>query len=99
MVMDEAQALEALSDVLTSISDNPYDLTLHIQHIKLAQAAGIEDQVQAAREMLVTYYAATDEVWLPFIDARMSTVDVESAVGAEEIHGLFARAEEDYLCE
>ncbi|KAI0308590.1 hypothetical protein OF83DRAFT_1073257 [Amylostereum chailletii] len=96
--MDEAQTLEALSDVLTALSENVYDISLHAQHINLAQAAGIEEQAQTAREMMTTYWAAGDEVWMPLIDAKLKAVDVDSISDAEQVRKLFDKAEGDYLC-
>ncbi|EJC97945.1 uncharacterized protein FOMMEDRAFT_97432 [Fomitiporia mediterranea MF3/22] len=93
---DESKSLEALSETLTHISTNPYDLSLHAQHVQLALASGMGDQVTAARQMLTAYWPAGDEVWLPIIDLRISqgTDTVEDAL---EVLTLFQTAEEDYL--
>ncbi|KAH8114308.1 hypothetical protein DFH11DRAFT_1593741 [Phellopilus nigrolimitatus] len=94
--MDESQSLEVLSDVLTQISANPYDLTLHARHIQLASVSGMDDQLNAARQMLTGFWPAGDEVWLPMIEARMQKgMDILDDV--LEILALFQTAEEDYL--
>ncbi|KAH9065212.1 hypothetical protein EDB87DRAFT_1594447 [Lactarius vividus] len=59
--MDEEQALDALSNVISALSETPFDLSLHAKHIQLAAAAGMDDQVHVARETLTTYYACADD--------------------------------------
>jgi hypothetical protein len=53
-------ALESLSTLLTAISESPFNEALHFQHVALAQSAGLQDELAAAREMLVSCLAATD---------------------------------------
>jgi squamous cell carcinoma antigen recognized by T-cells 3 len=89
-------ALDALADVLTAISENPFDISLHAKHINLATEAG-EDATAEAREMMTAYWPAGDEVWLPLINAKAQAIDVNSVAGAREVHELFERAEGDYL--
>lgn len=96
--MDEAAALEALANTLTLLTENPYDLSLHIQHVRLARETGMEDQVEAALDMLVTYWAAGEDVWIPYIDSRLKTADLESVEGLQSVLELFEKAEADYLC-
>lgn len=97
--MDEIQSLEALPDVLNRISENPYDLSLHAEHIRLAQASGMDDQVAAARQMLTAFWPAegSEEVWLPMIEARIKQ-GVDTLEDTLEVLGLFQTAEEGYLC-
>jgi squamous cell carcinoma antigen recognized by T-cells 3 len=97
-MMDEEQALEALSNVISALSESPFDLSLHVQHIKLAVATGMDDQVHAARETLTTYYACGDDVWLPLIEDKKNTVDMDSVDGVLSVLQTYERAEEDYLC-
>lgn len=96
--MDETEALEALSNLLTDLSANPYDISLHARHIGLASATSMEDQEHLAREMMVTYWATGDEVWLPLIEAKEKTVDLGSREGVQEVLDLYNKAEDDYLC-
>ena len=96
--MDEAATLEALANTLTLLTENPYDLSLHVQHVRLARESGMEDQVEAALDMIVTYWAAGDEVWLPIIDAKIRSTDLETAEGVQTVVELFEKAEVDYLC-
>jgi hypothetical protein len=97
--MDESQTLDALADLLTLLSEKPFDISLHAQHIRLAQAAeGMESELQTALEMVPNILAAGEEVWIPLINAKESSLDLESAIGVEELLVLYARAEADYLC-
>ncbi|KAI0036479.1 hypothetical protein K488DRAFT_41187 [Vararia minispora EC-137] len=89
-------SLQALADVLTALSENPLDISLHIQHISLAEHAG-DEQATEAREMMTAYWAVGDEVWMPLIDAKAHAVDVDTVAGAQEVHELYKRAEGDYL--
>lgn len=89
--------LEALSTVLTKLSEEPYDLPTHIQHLNLAATAG-EEQANEAREMFAAYWAAGDEVWIPLIDAKKRSSNIDSVSGAQEVHELYDKAEGDYLC-
>ncbi|EPQ51022.1 hypothetical protein GLOTRDRAFT_66218 [Gloeophyllum trabeum ATCC 11539] len=95
--MDESDNLEALSNLLTRLSSNPYDLSLHIQHVRLASATGMDEQVNEAREMFANFYAVPDEIWVPLIEAKEKAVDLATAEGVKEILELYERAEGDYL--
>ena len=99
--MDEAESLEALSNILTSISETPYDFSLHIQHINVAEALGEDQQDQAlsAREMMTGFWAAGEEVWFPLINAKKASVDLDTEEGVAEVLELYEKAEDDYLCE
>ncbi len=96
--MDEEQALEALSNVISALSETPLDLSLHAQHIQLALATGMDDQVRAARETLTGYYACDDDVWLPLIENNKSAADLDTIDGTLSILMVYKRAEDDYLC-
>ena len=96
--MDEEQALEALSNVISALSETPFDLSLHAQHIQLAVATGMDDQVRAARDTLTVYYASSDDVWLPLIEDKKSTADLDTVDGALSVSTAYKRAEDDYLC-
>ncbi|KAI0795287.1 hypothetical protein BC629DRAFT_315116 [Irpex lacteus] len=95
--MDEVAALEALANNLALITENPYDLSLHIQNVRLGRETGMEDQAEAALDMVITYWAAGEEVWTPLIDLRIKASDLESAEGIQSVLELFEKAEEDYL--
>ena len=96
--MDEADALEALAGVLTSLTGNPYDITLHAQHVRLARETGMDDQLEAALDMVTAFWAAGDYVWLPLLDSKRNAVDLDSTKGIKAMLALFERAEGDYLC-
>ena len=99
--MDEAESLEALSNILTSISETPYDFALHVQHINVAETLGEGQQEQAlsAREMMTGFWAAGEEVWFPLIHAKKASVDLDTEEGVTEALEMYEKAEDDYLCE
>ncbi len=96
--MDEADALEALANTLTLLTENPHDISLHAQHVRLARETDMKDQLEAALYMVTTFWAAGDYVWIPLIDIRIEDADLEDSEGINEVLALFQRAEEDYLC-
>ena len=97
--MEEADALEALSNTLTLLTEDPYDITLHAQHVRLARASGMEDQLESALDMVTSFWAAGSYVWLPVLDVKMKGLDLDKAEDVQTLFALFERAEEDYLCE
>jgi squamous cell carcinoma antigen recognized by T-cells 3 len=96
--MEENESLEALSNLLTALSENPYELPLHAQHIRLADASGDPEQVITAREMMTAYWPAGDEVWLPLLQAKRQSVRLETAEGIDEMLAMYSAAEDDYFC-
>jgi len=98
--MDEAASLEALSNILTSISETPYDFSLHVQHINVAETLGEgqQDQALSAREMMTGFWAAGEEVWFPLINAKKASVDLNTEEGVAEVLEVYEKAEDDYLC-
>ena len=99
--MDEAESLEALSNILTSISENPYNFSLHVQHINVAEALGDgqQDQALSARDLMTGFWAAGDEIWFPLINAKKASVDLDDEDGVADVLEVYEKAEEDYLCE
>jgi hypothetical protein len=99
--MDESQALDALATILTSLSQTPFDISLHAQHIHLAQSLQSIDQshLSAAREMLTTHFPAGDEVWMPMIKEKEASVDLNQAEDILDVLELYSKAEADYMCE
>lgn len=95
--MDEEQALEALSNIISALSETPFDLSLHAQHIQLAVAAGMDDQVHVARETLTTYYACADDVWLPLLEEKKKTANLNSIDSVMSVLKAYKLAEDDYL--
>lgn len=96
---DEANGLNRLADVITELSLNPYDISLHAQHISLSLLLpDMESEVTVAREMASNYLAVGDEIWIPLIDAKVASVDVDTPAGALEVLEVYVRAEGDYLC-
>ncbi|EEB92801.1 hypothetical protein MPER_08638 [Moniliophthora perniciosa FA553] len=97
--MDEAQALEAFTNIVGLLTERPYDLSLHLQHIRMAKSIpGMEAEVQAALETFKTFYAAGDEAWIPLIEAKEKESDLDSAADVRQLLELYERAEADYLC-
>lgn len=97
--MDEVRSLDALAKLLNDLSERPYDINLHIQHLQLAKSLeGMESQITSACEMLVDFLAAGEQVWFILIDAKEKLVNLETQEGVEELLALYSRAESDYLC-
>ena len=96
--MDQANALEALSNVLDNLSQNPYDISLHAKHIAVAAKTGAKDHVQSARQMMTGYLAAGEDVWIPLLEEKQNSADLNTLAGVSETLALYNRAEEDYLC-
>lgn len=97
--MDDS--LNALSNILSQIAEEPYDVALHIQHIQLAQSdPGLDTELKSAMEMMTEFLAADPEhVWLPLIKQKEESLDLDTTTGVEELLALYERAERDYLCE
>ncbi|KAF9811778.1 hypothetical protein IEO21_06434 [Rhodonia placenta] len=95
--MEEADALEALSTILTRLTENPYDLSLHAEHVRLARETGMQDQVESALEMVTAFWAAGDHIWQPLLEHKVKSGSLESAEHLQEIMGMYERAEADYL--
>ncbi|TFY58334.1 hypothetical protein EVJ58_g6483 [Rhodofomes roseus] len=95
--MDEADALEALSDILNRLTEDPYDITLHIEHVRVAHQTGMDEQVDSALEMVTAWWAAGEYVWLPLIERKLQAGNLESPEDLRGILDLFNRAERDYL--
>ena len=100
LTMNESESLDALANVLNVIAERPYDVSVHAQHIRLAQSLpGMDAEVLSAMEMMTQFLAAGDEVWLPLLQNKEESADLETEQGVEELLALYARAESDYLCE
>ncbi|KIM89071.1 hypothetical protein PILCRDRAFT_812968 [Piloderma croceum F 1598] len=97
--MDESRALDALATILSSLTLSPFDISLHAQHIRLAQSIQSFDpsHLSAAREMLTTHFPAGDEVWIPLIKEKEESVDLNQTEGILDTLELYSRAEVDYL--
>ncbi|KAL5519977.1 hypothetical protein ACEPAG_1637 [Sanghuangporus baumii] len=95
--MDESQSLEALSNALTQINENPLDLSLYAQYLSLALSSGVDEQdIMPIRQMLTMYWPAGDDVWLPMIEARIRE-GIDSLEDTMEVLNLFHTAEDDYF--
>ncbi|KAL5501649.1 PRP24 [Sanghuangporus vaninii] len=95
--MDESQSLEALSNTLTQINENPLDLSLYAQYLNLALSSGVDDQdIMPVRQMLTMYWPAGDDVWLPMIEAR-TREGIDTLEDTMEVLKLFQTAEDDYF--
>ncbi|KAF8916956.1 hypothetical protein CPB85DRAFT_230169 [Mucidula mucida] len=96
--MVDDQSLEALANLLNLISENPFDLSLHVQHIRLAQSLpGMDAEVQSAMEMLTSFYAANEDVWTHLIKLKKDSADLNTEEGVNEVLALYEQAENDYL--
>ncbi|KAJ7600967.1 hypothetical protein C8J56DRAFT_813965 [Mycena floridula] len=90
--------MEALANILSELADKPYDFSLHLKNVQAAsQLQDDGAELQAAQEMMSNFYAVGDEIWLPLIEAKKVTVDLNTVNGIGELLGLYERAENDYL--
>lgn len=96
--MDESESLDALEGIISKLSESPYDLSLHVQHIRMAQST--PDLLLPALEMYRTCFAAGEEAWLPLISAKQDVLDLDVSPkeAIDEVLQLYESAEQDYLC-
>lgn len=92
------ESLEAVDNILSKISVKPLDLSLHLRHIELARTLEDLEFQLTAFQTLTQFLAVGDEIWLPYIDAKAKSLDLDTVEGVEELLQLYERAEEDYLC-
>ncbi|KAF8180964.1 hypothetical protein K438DRAFT_1976414 [Mycena galopus ATCC 62051] len=59
---------------------------------------GMREDALAAMEMMTSFFAAGEDVWLTLIKTEEETLDLDSASGVEELLTLYKHAEEDDLC-
>ncbi|KAI0820419.1 RNA-binding protein Prp24 [Trametes gibbosa] len=97
VAMNEADSLEALSAILERITENPYDISLHAEHVRIARTTGMDEHVESALEMMTAFWAAGEQVWLPLILQKTNASNLESPEDIKTILGLYARAEHDHL--
>lgn len=91
--------LAGIENVLNAISENPFDISLHAQHVALAKSLdGMDAEVQAALEMFTTFYAAGEDVWLQLIEFKKASEDLTTQEGVDKVLALYEQAEDDYLC-
>ena len=95
--MDESESLDAVAELLNELGNDLYNVSLHVKHIQQCAQIG-ESHVQLAREMFVSSLAAGEDVWLPLIEQKLSTEDLESLHGLKNVLAIFDQAENDYLC-
>jgi hypothetical protein len=93
-----SDGLDALANLLTELTVNSFDINLHVQHINLARSLDMEPEVLVAQEMAASYLAVGDDVWIPLIEAKLSSANLENPADVSEALELYARAEADYLC-
>ncbi|KAH9851597.1 RNA-binding protein Prp24 [Lenzites betulinus] len=97
VAMNEADSLEALSGILERLTENPYDISLHAEHVRIARETGMDEQVESALEMMTAFWAAGEHVWLPLIQQKTSSSNLESPDDIKAILDLYSRAEQDYV--
>lgn len=92
------QALEAISSIINDLGENTLDFDRHVRQIQTAASSeGMETEVLSTMELISTFYAVPDDVWLPLIAAKESSVDKKTASGLIELLTLYEKAEADYL--
>lgn len=52
----EEGMLDQYSNLLESISLNPFNLDLHLQHIFLTKELGLDQELNEARQMFIQYF-------------------------------------------
>ncbi|KDQ16839.1 hypothetical protein BOTBODRAFT_129777 [Botryobasidium botryosum FD-172 SS1] len=93
-----SRAMDTLENVLPALASSPFSSSLHYQCIAAATIVGFQKELNEAREGLVTYLAAPDDVWLPLLQNKVDMLaDSRSAEAAEETDDLFVRASIDYF--
>jgi len=94
-------SLNALSSILSNLAEQPYNVSLHAQHIQLVQSdPALNTELQSSLEMMTEFLAADPEhVWLPLIHEKQKKMDLDDTHGVEELLTLYERAVQDYLCE
>lgn len=94
-------SLDALADILNTLSQSPFDISLHAQHIRLANSIKSFDptHLSAAQEMLTAHFPAGDAVWMPLLKEKEESLDMKEAGSVLDMLELYTRAEGDYLCE
>lgn len=90
-----ATELDELANILSELSEKPFDFPLHRKHINVAQK--LQTDVLSAMEMMTNFFPATDEVWIPILDAKRAELDINTANGVGELLALYEKAENDYL--
>ncbi|KAF7422665.1 Splicing factor [Pleurotus ostreatus] len=96
--MDEAQSLDELARLLEKISHSPYNVSLHSQYIRLADTTeGMETEALSAREMMSNFLLCCERVWIPVVESKRATADLNTAEGIFQVLDLYVRAEMDYL--
>ncbi|KAF8584488.1 hypothetical protein K439DRAFT_1633508 [Ramaria rubella] len=73
---DRTNTFESLSTVLTSLAESPYSLELHAKHIQLASTPELIGQAEGAAQLFTDFYAATDQVWLPFLQQKLQNIGI-----------------------
>jgi hypothetical protein len=98
-LMDDSKSLDVLANVMNELAEKPFDVAIHLQHIRLAESLpGMEAEATSAREMMSGLLAVGDDVWLPLLDAKEKSVNLETEDGLVNLFALYDRAEADYLC-
>lgn len=82
--MDSRDALESLSTLLTSLSESPYSLELHAKHLELTSLPELADQFEDAVQLMTNFFAATDQVWLPFLQRKIMRLGIPDDFDSSE---------------
>ncbi|KAG8906149.1 Splicing factor [Tulasnella sp. 403] len=91
--------LTRLTEILSEIEHKPLSHSLHYQHIALAEQSGKVEHIPTACNTFVSCVAATDDVWLPLLDARIMETKCTGATldAFIQVEEAFKQAERDYL--
>lgn len=90
--------LVELSNVLNQLAENPHDLSLLAQNVRISLSPGMEEHLESSLEMVTSLWPAGDHIWLPLIEHKLGSGATQSVESVLEILELFERAEGDYFC-
>jgi tetratricopeptide (TPR) repeat protein len=85
----------ALDKCLDQIQKRPYDLSLHLKHLQLAEEAKDRETLDNARELLSQFFALTPSQWLAWLTDELALPQTEDNVQSALM--LFERAEREVL--
>ncbi|KAL8280474.1 hypothetical protein RQP46_007122 [Phenoliferia psychrophenolica] len=100
--MMEASSTDALLEEYTALvpqlQATPFSRELHLEHIRIASLLGLTDELEQARELLLSYFPLLPQEWLDWIATRHALV-AEGEPGDLEPHinliELYKRAVQD----
>lgn len=84
----QLEALEAITPLIESITNDPYQYDKHVEYIEKLKVAGMDEEVSAARKQMYTYFPLTEELWNQWIDDEISKDDKDGRIAAIKVFDL-----------